>query len=137
MCRIFCVCAWWNCDRNSVPVWQFTVIFYFYKLFSAIFWRLLLFVIIFFYQHLTCVWTQTSMENSLWMIDKYTSNFLCKYIYIYLKKKSLFRKQKKFYEDALCPYFAFKIILTKKISCQELRLWNEIFTKPHFLYIFV
>jgi hypothetical protein len=66
------------------------------------------------------------------MIDKYASNFLC-----INKKKSLFLKQNFDEGVALYSYFTSKIILTKEISRQVLRLWNAIFAKSHFLYIFV
>lgn len=88
-CVYTCVCV---CKYARIPIetplpCDNSQLFYFYKLFSAFFYDYC-YLLLFFYQHMTCVRTQTSMENSLWMIDKYASNFLCKYINIpiYLKK---------------------------------------------------
>jgi len=136
MCKIFCVCLYMlelrSKFRSRVTIRSYSI----FINFSLKFFTIIVICYYFFYQHLTCVWIQTSMENLLWMIDKYASNFLCKYI-LYIKKKNRCFANRKSSTKTWGPYFTFKIILTKKISCQELRLWNAIFTKFHLLYIFV
>lgn len=72
-----------------------------------------------------------------WLTNTPVTFYVNIYIYIYIWKKNLRFANRKSSTKTRCPYFTFKIILTKKISCQELRLWNEIFTKPHFLYVFI